>query len=88
MMKRLNLSLFFPQIVVIEERYINVDSGEEKNKILFLDRLKKKSLIVDAETLSNTRSITKLRNMGIMVTSENARELVIFFERIASDEYL
>lgn len=78
----------FPQIVIIEERYINVDSGEEKNKILFLDRLKKKSLIVDAETLSNTRSITKLRNAGVLVTSENAKDLVIFLsELLATNIY-
>jgi len=67
-----------PQVVFIESRYINIDSGEEKNKITFIDRFRPKSLVVEAETVSNSRSITKLRNSGIMVTSENARELVIF----------
>ncbi len=46
-----------PQIVIIEARYINIDSGEEKNKVTFVDRFKTKSLIVDAETVSNSRSI-------------------------------
>lgn len=72
----------FPQIVAIEERYINIETGEEKNKILFLDRLEKKSLIVDAETISNTRNITKLRNLGVMVTSENAKDLVKFLSAL------
>ena len=67
-----------PQIVIIEARYINIDSGEEKNKVTFVDRFKTKSLIVDAETVSNSRSIVKLRNMGIMVTSENAKSIVVF----------
>lgn len=67
-----------PQIVIIEARYINIDSGEEKNKVTFIDRFKTKSLIVDAETVSNSRSIVKLRNMGIMVTSENAKSIVVF----------
>ena len=67
-----------PQVVFIESRYINIDSGEEKNKITFIDRFRPKSLVVEAETVSNSRSIVKLRNSGIMITSENARELVIF----------
>lgn len=74
----------FPQIVILEDRYINIDTGEEKNKITFVDRLKKKSLIVDAETVSSFSSVVKLRNMGIMVTSENARELVLFLSEFLS----
>lgn len=73
-----------PQVVMIESRYINIDSGEEKNKITFIDRFKKKSLIVEAETVSNSRSIIKLRNMGVMVTSENARSLVCFLSELLS----
>ena len=73
-----------PQVVFIESRYINIDSGEEKNKITFIDRFRPKSLVVEAETVSNSRSIVKLRNSGIMVTSENARELVIFLSEFLS----
>lgn len=74
----------FPQVVIIEERYINIDTDEEKNKITFIDRLKKKSLIVDAETVSSASSIIKLRNLGIMVTSENAKALVAFLSEFLS----
>lgn len=76
--KEMDFVQIFPQIVILEERYINIDSGEEKNKITFVDRLQKKSLIIDAEMISTATSITKLRNSGVMVTSENAKDLVRF----------
>lgn len=77
-----------PQVVIIEARYINIDSGEEKNKISFVERFSVKSLIVDAETVSTSSKITRLRNLGVMVTSENARALVQFLsEFLACNVY-
>lgn len=77
-----------PQVVIIEARYINIDSGEEKNKISFVERFNVKTLIVDAETVSTSSKITRLRNLGVMVTSENARALVQFLsEFLACNVY-
>ena len=78
----------FPQVVIIEDRYVNIETDMETNKIIFIDRLKKKNLVVEAETLSNVRSITKLRNAGVLVTSENAKDLVVFLsEFLAANIY-
>lgn len=72
----------FPHPIILSERYQNIDNGAEKNKVLYLDNGEIKSLICNASTLSNTQSIIQLRDRGIRVTSENAKDLVKFLSAL------
>lgn len=68
----------FPHPVILSQRLRDIDTGEERVEVMSWDNGRLSRLVCEAETVSNTRSITSLRRFGIRVTSENARELVAF----------
>ena len=65
-----------PHPVMPVERLLNLDSGTEKLKIAFQRDGAWKELIVDCTVCNNRQSILALANYGVMVTSENAKNLV------------
>ena len=65
-----------PHPVMPVARLLNLDSGTEKLKIAFRRDGAWKELIVDCTVCNNRQSILTLANYGVMVTSENAKNLV------------
>lgn len=70
------------QTIVPIEKYINLETGLEKIKVAFYHKDKWNSIIVDKSVISSTQSIVKLSDMGIAVTSENAKLLVKYLSEI------
>ena len=64
------------------EKYINLEDGTEKIKLAFYKNEKWNTLIVDKSTISSNQSIIKLSDLGISVTSENAKYLVKYLAEI------
>lgn len=64
------------------EKYTNNKSGKEKVKIAFYKNNKWNYAIVDKSTISISSKIIYLSEMGVEVTSENAKGLVSYFSEI------
>lgn len=73
--------------VLITERLVNIDSGIEKLKIAYRKDKNWRSVIVDKKTLASQNSILDLANVGIAVTSENARYLVRYLYELEALNY-
>ena len=76
--------LIFPHPVIVTERFFNISTGTEKNRIEFYDNGRFGAALVDATTISTSQAIVQLRSIGVRVTSENARNLVIFLSEFIS----
>lgn len=64
------------------ERYINLETGQEKIKLAYYKSEEWKFIIVDKSVISSSQSIVKLSDFGISVTSENARYLIKYLTEI------
>lgn len=64
------------------EKYKNLEDNSEKIKIGFYTNDKWEYVIVDKLTISSNQSIIKLSDLGIAVTSENAKFLVKYLSEI------
>lgn len=64
------------------EKYINLEDGTEKIKLAFYKNDNWNYIIVDKSTISSNQSIVKLSDLGISVTSENAKFLVKYLSEI------
>lgn len=63
-------------------KYVNIEDGLEKIKIGFISNNELKTLIVDKSTISSSQAIVKLSDMGVAVTSENAKLLIKYLSEI------
>lgn len=64
------------------EKFKNVEDGTEKIKIGFYKENKWNYLTVEKSVISSSQSIVKLSDLGISVTSENAKHLVKYLAEI------
>lgn len=64
------------------EKYINLEDRTEKIKIAFRKNNDWKYVIVDKSIISSNQSIIKLSDLGVSVTSENAKFLVKYLSEI------
>lgn len=62
--------------IVPVETYVNIDTGEEKVKLMFERNGKWKEIIVNRETLSSAHKIVQLSRIGLDVTTSNCKNLV------------
>ena len=72
------------QPILITKRIINIENDSEKFEVAYYDQGKWKTKFIPRTTLSNTNSITKLVDMGIDVSSNNAYALISYI----SDLYM
>lgn len=77
-------SIACPHPILPVERLINIDSETEKLKIAFFKDARWSSLVADCNTVYNKNNISSLADRGILVTSENARELVRYLAEVVS----
>lgn len=68
--------------IVPVEKYKNIEDGTEKIKIAYYIDDNWNYIIVDKSIISNTQSIIKLSDIGIAVTSENAKVLIKYLAEI------
>lgn len=72
------------------ERLRNIDTGLVQYRLAFVRSKAQKTpqtIVVDSETISTSRSIVKLSNMGISVTSTTASALVDFLAKVRDLNY-
>lgn len=79
------IACFHPLMPV--ERLVNIDTGVEKLKIAYSKGKKWREAIVDKKTLASANSIVQLADMGVAVTSENARALVQYISDVENKNY-
>lgn len=77
-------SVACPHPILPVERLVNIDSETEKLRIAFFKDAKWNSVVADCNTVYNKNSISCLADRGILVTSENARELVRYLSEVVS----
>jgi len=73
-----------PHPILISERYINIDSGQEKVKIDFYKDGKWRDVVVNKRMIASRQEIVKLSDFGIQVTSETAPYLVRYLYDLES----
>lgn len=71
--------------IIIVSRIRNLDTDEEKVKIAFKKNGIWRSGIYPATTIYQSKSITILAELGAMVTSENAKQIVSFLDALESE---
>ena len=71
--------------IIITNRIHNMDTDEEKIQIAFKKYGRWRKGIYPATTIYQSRSIVTLAEIGAMVTSENAKQVVAFLEALESD---
>lgn len=60
-------------------RYVNIETGSELLDLSYkMDGLWKKVHLVDRKTISQSKTITALSEYGLDITSENARDVVVY----------
>ena len=64
------------------EKYKNLEDNIEKIKIAFYRNSEWKDIIVDKSVISSNQSIIRLADVGVAVTSENAKFLVKYLSEI------
>lgn len=64
------------------EKYKNIEDGLEKIKLAFYVNDEWRKIIVEKSTIASTQNIIKLSDIGIAVTSENAKFLVRYLSEI------
>jgi len=70
------------QPIVPIEKFINVEDKSEKIKIAYYSRNEWQYIIVDKSVISSSQAIVKLSDVGIAVTSENAKYLIRYLSEI------
>ena len=68
-------------------RLVNIDTGIEKLKLAYRKGNSWRHVIADKKTLASNNSIISLADVGIAVTSENARLLVRYLHDIENQNY-
>lgn len=68
-----------PHPIMPVARMVNIDTGIEKIKLAYCRGKQWKYAIFDRRTISSANKITDLSDVGIAVTSENAKNLVVYF---------
>lgn len=69
------------------QRLVNIDSGEERLKIAFKKGRAWRSVIAEKTTIASSSSILNLSANGIMVNSENAKQLSTYLMEIENLNY-
>ena len=62
--------------IVPIEKYRNIEDGTEKIKLAYYTNYNWNYIVVDKSVISSSQSIIKLADLGIAVTSENAKFLI------------
>ncbi|MGM9571631.1 MAG: DUF927 domain-containing protein, partial [bacterium] len=65
---------------ILTKRLKNIDTEEEKIELAFYMDGRWKYIIAERSTVFNSRSLVQLANRGLLVSSENARLLVRYFD--------
>ena len=80
---------FSPSIVLINAILENIETGEEKVKLLYYKPNKKewKELKVDKNVINNKQSIVTLGNKGLPINSNNGSEWVNFLSMLEQENY-
>lgn len=80
---------FSPSIVLINAILENIETGEEKVKLLYYKPNKKKwkELKVDKNVINNRQSIVTLGNKGLPINSNNGSEWVNFLSKLEQENY-
>lgn len=60
----------------------NIETGEERMRIAYLMRHEWRELTVPKETIYNSRKISGLSGFGLDITSENAKDMVVYFQEM------
>lgn len=60
----------------------NIETGEERMKIAYRIRGEWHELTVPKDTIYNSRKISGLSGFGLDITSENAKDMVIYFQEM------
>lgn len=68
--------------IVPVERYKNLEDGSEKIKLAYYIDKKWSEIVVDKSLVSSPQKIIELSNLGIAVTSENAKYLIKYLSEI------
>ncbi len=68
-----------PHPIMPVARMVNIDTGIEKVKLAYCRGKQWKYAVFDRKTISTANKITDLSDVGIAVTSENAKNLVGYF---------
>ncbi len=69
------------------ERLVNIDTGEERLKIAFKKGKYWRSVIVEKSVLASANSILQLSSKGVLVNSENAKQLSTYLFEIEQLNY-
>ena len=71
-----------PHPILPVERLVNIDTGMEKLKLAFCKGDRRwREIVVEKKVLASDRAILNLADMGVAVTSGNARALVQYIDR-------
>lgn len=73
--------------ITITERLTSIDTGIEKLKLNYSRAYRWRNVIVPKSTIANSRKIIELSDLGIGVTSENARLLVTYLHDLENENY-
>lgn len=77
-----------PHPILPVERLVNIDTGMEKLKLAFCKGGKRwREIIVEKKVLASDRAILNLADLGISVTSANARALVQYISDLENINY-
>ena len=66
--------------ILINSIRISIDTGEQKEELLFRKNGRWQTITVDKDILSSAQKITGLHKFGISVTSVNAKQLVAYLQ--------
>lgn len=73
-----------PHPLLPVERLVNIDTNNEKINLAFFKDEKWQNVITECTTVYNKNNICSLADRGIMVTTENAREIVKYIAEVVS----
>lgn len=73
-----------PHPILPAERYINIDTDTEKVKLMFYKDSRWREITVDCGVIFNKSNICQLADRGILVTSENSKDLVKYLSDVIS----
>ena len=69
------------------ERLVNIDTGTERLKLAFRKGAEWRYVIVEKRVLASAAAITSLADLGVAVTSENAKALVRYLHDVENLNY-
>lgn len=69
------------------QRLVNIDTGVEKLQLAYRKSRQWRRIVVEKKTIASNNSIVELANLGVSVTSENARFLVKYLHDIETLNY-